>query len=230
MDESEESAGRLTWLAGLRTARSAAVAGLVFAISFTITIYLLRSAFPIGDFLRTDALPTADAISRAQLGIAILPYVGIAFLWFTAVLNYSVGHADNRLFTTVFTGSGVAFIVILFMIGALASAELRMLSEGINPEGASRIVPAATINELLASYAPRMAAVFALSLSTLGRLRKVLPAWLTIFGTVTGLVLLLIPFGVPYVEYLFPAWALVVSVYLFVADPGGKARAQAGNP
>jgi hypothetical protein len=228
VSEPEESTRRLAWLASLRTARSAAIAGLVFAVSFTLTIYLLRSAFPVGAFLATDALPSADDIARAQLGVNILPYVGIAFLWFTAVLNYSVGHADNRLFTTVFTGSGIAFIVILFVIGALASAELRLLAEGINPEGASRIVPASTINELLASYAPRMAAVFALSLSTLGRLRKVLPGWLTAFGTVTGLVLLLVPFGVPYVEYLFPAWALVVSVYLFIADPGGKARASAG--
>lgn len=227
MDQTQESARHLAWLASLRTARSAAVAGLIFAIAFTATVYLLRSAFPVGAFLESTALPSPDSISRARLGVAVIPYVGIAFLWFTAALNYHFGHADNRLFTTVFTGSGIVFIVIMLMIGAIAGAELSALAQGLNPEGTSRVVPAITINELLGSYAPRMAAVFTLSLSTLGRLRKVLPPWLSIFGTITGLVLLLIPFGVPYVEYLFPAWAIVLSVYLFIADPGGKARVSA---
>jgi hypothetical protein len=199
-----ETAPRYRWLASLRTARSAAVAG------------------PTG-------LPSPESIDRATWAIDLIPYVGIAFLWFTAALNYNVGHADNRLFTTVLTGSGVAFIVIMFMIGAIAAGELEALSRGIDPEGASRIAPGFTLNALLGSYAPRMAAVFVLALSTLGRLRKIFPPWLSILGSVTGLVLLLIPFGVRYVEYLFPAWAIVVSVYLFIADPGGKARGTAAT-
>ena len=184
----------------------------------------MRSAFPLDSFLDSTAMPSADAIDRGRLGLAFIPYLGIAFLWFTGALNYNFGHADNRLFTTVFTGSGVAFVVIIFVMGAVGAAELRVLAEGINPAGASRILPAATVNELLGSYAPRMAAVFALALSTLARLRHLLPTWLSIFGTLTGLVLLLIPFGAKYAEYLFPVWVTVLSIYLFVKDPGGKAQ------
>lgn len=206
------------------------MAGLIFSVAFTVSIYLLRSAFPVGSFLDSTAMPPAESLDRARIGVTLIPYVGIAFLWFTAALNYNVGHADNRLFTTVFTGSGVAFIVLIFIIGALAAAELESLARGINPQGAGRIIPAETINQVLGSYAPRMAAVFALALSTLGRVRRILPLWLSMFGTVTGLVLLLIPFGVRYVEYLFPVWVTVLSIYLFVKDPGGKAQPQGARP
>ena len=70
-----------------------------------------------------------------------------------------------------------------------------------------------------------MAAVFCLALATFGRVRKLLPPWLTILGTLTGLFLLLVPFGVRYVEYVFPVWIAILSVYLLITDPGGKSRA-----
>ena len=52
------------------------------------------------------------------------------------------------------------------------------------------------------------------------------PPWLTIFGTITGLFLLLIPLGVPYVVYVFPVWVTILSVYLLIKDPGGQLHRQ----
>jgi len=211
-------------LATLRTARAAAVAGLLFAILMTVILILFRSTFPIDQYLDAQSIPSAEALSRGRLALLLLPYAGIAFLWFTAALNYHVGDHEYRLFTFVFIGSGILFVGIVFVAGAFASAELRALSEGIDLTDGIRIIPAVAVNELLLGYSARMAAVFCLSLSTVGRLRKILPTWLSILGTITGLFLLLVPYGVAYVDYVFPVWVTALSIYLLVKDPGGAAR------
>jgi len=37
---------------------------------------------------------------------------------------------------------------------------------------------------------------------------------------------LLVPFGVRHIELLFPAWITILSLYLFIKDPGGQPRTQ----
>lgn len=214
-------------LASLRTARSAAVAGLVFAIAFTVTLLLFRASFPVGAFADPTRVPTPEALQRSQWALILLPYVAIAFIWFMAALTYSLGHADTRLFTTVFLASGIAFVALVCVAGAVASAEIETLAAGVEVNSEARVIPGSTVNALLTNYSARMAAVFCLSLATFGRVRKLLPGWLTILGTLTGLFLLLVPLGFRYVEYIFPAWIAVLSVYLLIADPGGKWRAAA---
>jgi hypothetical protein len=61
----------------------------------------------------------------------------------------------------------------------------------------------------------------------MGRLRKTLPPWLYLFGTATGLFLLLVPFGAPLVEFLFPIWVATISLFLLIKNPGGKTSASA---
>ncbi|MFM9134473.1 MAG: hypothetical protein ACKOT0_03415 [bacterium] len=211
-------------LESLRSARSAAVAGLIFAVTLVAVLVLFRSAFPMDGLTEQGATPTPEALDRGRWALILLPYAGIAFIWFMAALNYSLGHADHRLFTTVFLASGIIFVGLAFVAGAVASAELEAYIRGIDLSGSSRIIPGTTVNALLANYASRMAAVFCLSLATFGRVRKLMPSWLTILGTLTGLFLLLVPFGVRYVEYVFPIWVAIVSVYLIVTDPGGRWR------
>jgi len=216
-------------LAEMRTARAAAIGGLVFAVLMCIVLVLFRGAFPLDQYLDSESMPAPEALSRARIALMLVPYTGIAFLWFTAALNYNVGSADQRLFTTVFIGSGILFVAVVFVAAAFASAELTALDRGIDLTDGIRIVPAVAVNELLVGYSARMSAVFCLSLSTMGRIRKVLPPWLYILGLVTGLFLLLVPFGVPRVEYVFPVWVMTISIFLLVKDPGGKARAAAAE-
>ncbi|MDX6765004.1 hypothetical protein SIN09_37900, partial [Streptomyces sp. F8] len=67
---------------------------------------------------------------------------------------------------------------------------------------------------LLATYAMRMAAVFVLATSMIGRTLGVLPRPLAMLGTLVGLFLIVVGAGVPWSELLFPAWALVISLYI----------------
>lgn len=214
------------FLRSLRTARSVAISGIVFAVTLTATLYLFRSSFPLDAALTTGQVPAAEDISRGRVGLLLLPYVGISFLWFMGSLNYSLGHADHRLFTTVFLASGILFIGVSFVAGAVGAAELAALEAGVDASQASRVIPGMTVNVLLINYAARMAAVFCLAISTFGRLRRILPPWLSWLGTATGLFLLLVPFGVPHVQFVFPAWVAVLSVYLFVANPGAQRDTQ----
>lgn len=209
----------------LRTARAAAIAGLAFAVAFAATLLLFRSAFPVGALADATTIPSPEALERSHWALIILPYVAIAFIWFMAALTYNLGHADNRLFTTVFLSSGITFVVLVCVAGAVASAEIETLAAGIDVAAEARAIPGSTVNALLTNYAARMAAVFCLSLATFGRVRRLLPGWLTLLGTLTGLFLLLVPLGFRYVEYVFPAWIAVLSIYLIIADPGGKWRA-----
>ena len=194
------------FLRSLRTARSVAVAGIIFAVTLTATLYLFRASFPLNSVVGPETTLAAEDISRGRIALFLLPYVGISFLWFMGALNYSLGHADNRLFTTVFLSSGILFIGLSFVAGAVGAAELSALAAGLD--------------------AARMAAVFCLAVSTFGRLRKLLPPWLSWLGTATGVFLLLVPFGVEHVQYVFPAWVTVLSIYLLVRDPGGQPRTQ----
>lgn len=218
------SAQPSSFWASLRTARSAAIGGLVFAVLIALALYLLRQAFPTDGPIVSGAPPSESAMSQARISLTLLPYAGIAFLWFMAALFYNLGHSEHRLFTTVFLGSGIVFVALLFVAGALAAGEINALSSGFELSEQMRATPGFTINELLTNYAARMAAVFCLSLSAFGRATKLMPKWLSILGTITGLFLLLIPLGVPYVVYVFPTWVAILSIYLIAADPGGKWR------
>jgi hypothetical protein len=75
---------------------------------------------------------------------------------------------------------------------------------------------------LLNVYAMRMAAVFTLTAVTIARRTAIVSRWLTVAGLVTA-VLLLVGVGISaWVELLFPAWILALSIDVLVA--GRKAE------
>jgi hypothetical protein len=67
-------------------------------------------------------------------------------------------------------------------------------------------------------YALRMAAVFTISATTIAARLRLVPRWLVVFGTATGVVLLLIAGVVPWVEIIFPLWVFVLSVHILIAS------------
>ena len=89
-------------MTALRTARAAAIGGLVFAALMAVVLFLFRAAFPVDQYLDAESMPSSEALSQARIALMLVPYAGIAFIWFTAALHYNLGSADQRLFTTVF--------------------------------------------------------------------------------------------------------------------------------
>ena len=107
---------------GMKTPRSAAVAGILFSILLTTTIVLLRiSASAVS--LETQNWPGATA-GTMVLALNLVPFAGIAFLWFIGVVRDRLGAYEDRFFATVFLGSGLLFLSMFFAAAAVAGAVL----------------------------------------------------------------------------------------------------------
>ncbi|MFG2794782.1 hypothetical protein [Streptomyces sp. NPDC048419] len=203
--------------ARLSTPRAAATAGIVFAILMAVAIVLVRIALPGG---AGGAGVTVDSGQRSavQTALALLPFAGIAFLWFIGALREQAGEGEDRFVSTVFLGSGLIFVATLFGSAAAAGT---VLEESQQPSSFGHQFA----YTLLTTYAMRMAAVCVVTTSTIGRRLGAFPRPLVIFGYLTGLTLLVAGADLPWSELVFPAWALVVSLnILWGQRPAGPRR------
>ncbi|HYN49721.1 MAG TPA: hypothetical protein VES62_02250, partial [Thermoleophilaceae bacterium] len=58
----------------------------------------------------------------ALVGLYLVPFAGIAFLWFIAVIRSLIGDREDRFFATVFLGSGLLFVAMLFVAAGAGGA------------------------------------------------------------------------------------------------------------
>ncbi|MFD7630281.1 hypothetical protein ACFV7Q_30395 [Streptomyces sp. NPDC059851] len=197
---------------GLSTPRAAGFAGVAFAVLLGAAIVLVRTGLPSGAG-GEDISIDEDGRASVNAAVHMVPFAGIAFLWFMGALREHTGEAEDRFFATVFLGSGLVFVAALF--GATAAAGT-VLAAG-QPEAFGRHFA----YTLLTTYAMRMAAVFVFATSAIGRRLGVLPRPLSAFGFLVGLALLVVGASVPWSELVFPVWALVISLYVLRTTRGG---------
>jgi hypothetical protein len=212
----------------LRTPGAAGIAGLVFAGLFVTALLLLyrqparnASADEIaGWYLRNDAR------ALGLVGLYLAPFSGIAFLWFVAAVRSRIGAFEDRFFSTVFLGSGILFVAMLWAAAAAAGASLAAVRfQGSPPPSPDVFVFARGLAyTLLYVYGIRAAAVFMLVSSTIALRTRVLPRWLVWLGFAVALVLL---FSVSYFRgfvLVFPAWVAIVSVELLRGARSSRLR------
>jgi hypothetical protein len=169
----------------------------------------------------------ADGGRRDAFVVAVnlLPFAGIAFLWFVGVLRDRIGASEDRFFATVFLGSGLLLVAMLFTGGAVAGAlVLTSDASGAPPAEVWSFGRRVTIS-LLTVYAMRMAAVFTISTTTIAARLGLVPRWLVVLGAVTGLVLLFTAGWVPWLELIFPVWVFVLSLHILVSTLGTSSSA-----
>jgi hypothetical protein len=104
--------------ARLKTPRAAAVAGILFSVLLIISLVLVRLYIP-ADPRDTGKWLVADR-RLVELALTLLPFAGIAFLWFMGVVRDRLGEYEDRFFATVFLGSGLLFLAMLFASAAMA--------------------------------------------------------------------------------------------------------------
>ena len=200
----------------LRTPRAAAVAGIIFSVLLIVTLVLLRISVPAHQAVPGSWL--TDSRNRAAVAIALnlVPFAGIAFLWFIGVLRDRIGQREDRFFATVFLGSGLLFVAMLFVGAAIAGGIIAAASS--RPPGADTLALGRNVTGILLNiYAMRMAAVFTLTTVTIARRTEIVSRWLTVAGLVSALVLL-VGVGIsPWFELLFPAWILALSIDILAA-------------
>jgi hypothetical protein len=206
----------------LKTPRAAAVAGIIFSALLITALVLLRLSVPphasdAGTWLSNHR-------NRAEVAVALnlIPFAGIAFLWFIGVLRDRIGAREDRFFATVFLGSGLLFVAMLFVAAAVAGATIAAAAS--NLPGADVLVLSRNVTGgLLNVYAMRMAAVFTLTTVNIARATQIVSRWL-IYAGLACAVVLLVGVGIsPWVELVFPVWILALSLEILAI--GGRASA-----
>jgi len=202
----------------LKAPRAGAIAGIVFSILLIISLVLIRVSVPATPGDAGTWLSGSEKSIR--LALDLLPFAGIAFLWFIGVLRDRIGAQEDRFFATVFLGSGLLFLAMTFAASAVSGG--LMMAYGAIPGKVldfgiytfARTVAYQIVNV----YAIRMAAVFMISTCTLAIRTGIFPRWMAFLGYVLALLLLLSPGRLYWAPLVFPLWALVISVYVLLAN------------
>jgi len=210
----------------LRTPRAAAVAGIIFSVLLTAALVLLRLSVPARAADPGSWLTNSHQRAEVAVALNLVPFAGIAFLWFVGVLRDRIGEREDRFFATVFLGSGLIFVAMLFAAAAISGGLIAAESSSPLDAGTLSLGRMVTTT-LLNVYAMRMAAVFTLTTVTIARRTEIVSRWLTLAGYVAALVLLIGVGFSPWVELLFPLWILALSIDILVAGLRSPARAVA---
>jgi hypothetical protein len=214
----------------LRTPGAAAVAGIVFSVLLAVAFVLIRLSVPADPRVAGTWLTDQGRRTAVAIALNLVPFAGIAFLWFIGVLRDRIGEREDRFFATVFLGSGLLFVAMLFVGMAVAGGLFVAASRSSGPPGADTLALGRDVTGSLVNvYSMRMAAVFTLSTVTIARRTEIVSRWLTVAGLVAALVLLVAVSFSAWVELLFPAWILALSIDILLAgsklSPGTTATA-----
>jgi hypothetical protein len=207
--------------------RAAAIAGIVFSLLLLTSLVLVRLAVPedpqdAGEWL-------AGGWRNVSLALNLLPFAGIAFLWFIGVVRDRLGENEDRLFATVFLGSGLLFLAMLFASAAVAGGIMRMYAAtpGMLTESGVYSFGRTVTYEIMNVYAMKMAGVFMLTTSTLSLRTGIFPRWMAFLGLALA-VFLLFSLGLFYwAPLVFPLWVLLISLQILLAN---LKRPQGANP
>lgn len=198
------------------TPRGVAVSGIVFSVLYIASLALMRLAAPADP--RDPGTWLADPVLRTRVHIALnfIPFSGIAFLWFMAALRNRIGLLEDRFLATVFLGSGLLFVAMLFTAAAVSRGLLETFGAGSGLPGPSEAysVGRGMAHGLINTFGVRMAAVFMFVTSTIGIRTAVFSRWVSCIGYAFGLILLVVITDFAWIALVFPLWALLVSTYL----------------
>ncbi|MGE0094479.1 MAG: hypothetical protein AB7M05_20855 [Alphaproteobacteria bacterium] len=177
-------------------------------------IVLIRLSIP-ADPLEAGAWLHTDS-RRVTLALNLVPFAGIAFLWFMGVLRARMAELEDRFFATAFLGSGLIFLAMLFT-GAAATGAVILVHAGrpesLDATGGFPIVRAFAF-ALFNIYAIKMAAVFMFVTSTIAVKTRIAARGVAYLGYVLAL-MLLFGSGVSRWSFMvFPLWVLIVSLYV----------------
>ena len=161
-----------------------------------------------------------NGVTHVVIALNLVPFAGVAFLWFVGALRDRLGAREDRFFATVFLGSGVLVLAMLFaaaaVVGAIIIAFHSAPEELINS-------PAFYFGRGLAYgminiYLVKTASVFMITTSTIALYTRLTPRWLAIGGYAVAAVLLVGSYYVDWSLLVFPFRVLLVSTCILLDD------------
>ncbi len=201
----------------LKTPRAAAVAGILFALLYSASLVLIRISIP-AEVAADNAEWLEEYSGRIVLALNLVPFAGIAFLWFIGVLRDRLGELEDRLFATVFLGSGLLFLALNFVGAALAGGLLSSYAVASNTLVESGVFSygRSVMYHIINVYAIRMAGVFMISLGTIWLRTGLMQRGWAFLTYALALVLLVSVSLSAWVTLIFPGWVLAVSIYILI--------------
>jgi hypothetical protein len=204
----------------LTTPRAAAIAGILFSVLLIISLVLIRISVP------SDPQDAGNWLSgnwsAVNLALNLVPFSGIAFLWFVGVVRDRLGAHEDRFFATVFLGSGLLFLAMLFNSAAVAGGVISIFgaAPGMLIDSGLYTFGRAVTYEIMNVYAMKMAGVFMITTCTLSLRTGITPRWMAYLGLVLALFLLLSVGFFYWAPLVFPLWVLLISLYILVSNLG----------
>jgi hypothetical protein len=200
--------------AHLRTPRAAAVAGILFSVLLFAVYTLMRLSVPGDPFEPGAWLQSGE--TYVAVAMNLVPFAGIAFLWFVGALRDRLGTREDQFFATVFLGSGFLLLAMLFSAAAVVGAIVMAFhaAPGTLMHSATFYFGRSLAYGMVNIYLVKTASVFMITTSTIALHTRLTPTWLAVGGYVIALVLLI---GSSYFDWslmVFPLWVLLVSLII----------------
>ncbi len=216
----------------MRTPRAAAIAGILFSALLLVVFGLMRASVP-HDPLEPGAW-LKGGVGEVAFALNLVPFAGVAFLWFVGFLRDRLGAREDRFFATVFFGSALLLLSMLFAAAAVVGAIILAFhaAPGILMNSATFHFGRGLAYTMVNIYLMKTAAVFMITTSTIAVYTRLTPRWLAIGGYAVATVLLLGSYFIDWNLVVFPLWVLLVSVSILREGGEGEAAAAAdiGKP
>lgn len=200
--------------------KAAAVAGVIFSILAITSLAILRLVVPADPTRLGIWLSDPDHRNAVRLALNLVPFSGIAFLWFLGVLRNRLGESEDQFFATVFLGSGLLFVASVFASTAATGAFVEAVEAGnIQPANDEIYYFVRRLSYIFMNvFGIKMAGVFIFSTCTIVLRTGILSRWLAFLGFACGLVLLVVITNWAWIALLFPSWILIVSGQILISD------------
>ena len=205
-----------------RSPRAAAIAGIVYSLLIITVMLLTTGAARVRpEEITKGWLETWSG--TFSLVLTTVPFAGIAFLWFTGVIRDRLREREDRFFATIFLGSGIIQVLLLFMWGAILGSLMRMkaittlgMADDFSPD--VYIFGVILMNEIIGNFGLRTAGVYMMAIGTLWAKAGVMPRWLTIITYIVALGFIVFAGTTREARFIFPAWVFMVSVYILILN------------
>lgn len=200
----------------LSTPRAAAIAGILFGLLFGVALVFFRLG------LREAQIGAAGWVEQGEgqlrIALALIPLAGIVYLWFVGVVRDRIGELEDRFFATIFLGSSLLFLAMVFVSAAIAGAVVALHAAGPSsaPDTQTQNFARALMLQISNIYALRMAGLSMITLATIWlRTGSMPPAagWVT-YG-LAGALLLVSTLNL-WITLVYPGWVLSISLLFLI--------------
>ncbi len=210
----------------------AAWAGVAFAVLFLVGFFMLEDV-PGAKATNEELEKHYTSSSRTSVVIAalyVVPFAGIAFIWFLAALRQRVQRVSSRedlLFGTVQLLSGVLFLAMFFVAAAARAAPALAIEVGDSelPEGSRELLIFGQATLMI--FALRSAAIFMIATTTRAARAGVVPRWFRLVSLAAALVLMLSASYVVALVLIFPVWVGAISLFVLFRNLVGRHAVEA---